>query len=121
MGQKMSLPFIDYLLAGGLASVASFSGWWLRGAIAARQESPSRTQQANEALARLHTLAADVAADVGRHNEQIIQINGELAGDESKDVTVVVERLVTLNEQMKQQLDDAEDRLQQQQVPKVKL
>lgn len=72
---------------------------------------------ARETLARLQELATRVAADVDEHSSRVQEINAELSAEEqiSEDVVLAaVERLIAANEQMQQQLNSAEEKLQAQ-------
>ena len=79
--------------------------------------SESQIEQAEVILARLHDLAAGVAADVGEHNSQVAAISDQLAAESGNDTAVVVNavsKLLAANSQMQQQLDSAQEQLRQQ-------
>jgi len=97
-------------------------GWWIRAVRAPsmsvyESESKQETQRAREALARLHELAARVAADVGEHSHRVEAINEELTSGDSQGteaVVSVVAKLVEANNSMQRQLASAEGKLQEQ-------
>ena len=74
-------------------------------------------QQAAETLARLQELASHIASHVGEHSSRVEEINKELSsaqGDETAAVVSAVAKLIEANQQMQQQLDTAEVKLQEQ-------
>lgn len=98
-----------------VASIAAV-GWRLRGAFAADVDSP-RQADARETLGKLRELAGRVAQQVDEHTHKVEEISDELAALDQpgeEDVLVSVSKLINVNEQMKQQLQAAEDRLQAQ-------
>lgn len=117
----MSIGFIDFLLSTLIAVLGVTTGWFWRKASrgTAPRESTSKSQmeQAEVILARLHDLAAGVAADVGEHNSQVKAISNQLTADGGNDTEVVVNavsQLLAANSQMQQQLDSAQEQLRQQ-------
>jgi diguanylate cyclase len=95
-------------------------GWWLRGA----ESSPARVSSAQEAsaptrevLERLRELTRHVASDVDKHKTLMGRITRELHAAPQSDPSAVLQavgRLIQSNEQMQQQLQSAEARLQHQ-------
>ena len=117
----MSIGFVDFLFSSSIAVLGVLTGWFWRKAsqIAVPVETSSKSQmdEAEAILARLHDLAAGVAADVGVHNSQVEAINDQLTADGGNDTTVVVNavsQLLAANSQMQQQLDSAQEQLRQQ-------
>ncbi len=114
----MSIALVDLSLSALIAVLGTLAGWfWRRAAQLSRSThtgSRSRIDQAEVILARLHDLAAGVAADVGEHSSQVEAINNQLTADDSNDAAVVVNavsQLLAANSQMQQQLDSAEEQL----------
>jgi diguanylate cyclase len=96
------------------ASVA-LVGWRLRGAF--NVNPPEPMVDPRETLGKLRELAGKVAQQVDEHSHKVEEISDELAAIEQpgeEDVLVSVNKLINVNEQMKQQLQAAEDRLQAQ-------
>ena len=65
----------------------------------------------------MQELATHIAAHVGAHSSRVEEINQELlaaGGRETEAVVSAVAKLIQANQQMQQQLDTAEDRLQEQ-------
>jgi len=121
----MTAVALDFLFAAFVAVVGLGAGWWLRGGLTRQQASSSqRSDQADahvahskEVLARLHELAAAMAADVDEHSTRVQEISDELnASDEreAEDVVAAVARIIQANERMQQQLTTAEERLHEQ-------
>lgn len=120
---------IEILYMGSAALAGIAFGWWLRGGSAsmATYDAPTAAQdtrqpadqidRAGEVLAQLQEVATRVASDVGEHSSRVQEINEELAASNSGQADVVVRavtRLLEANQKMQQQLESAEDRLQQQ-------
>lgn len=114
-----------FIAAGVLVGAAI--GWWVRGPSVIETSNDQNTDQDSEKespkldkveglMARLHQLTATVAADVGEHSAQVRQINDELNAStaDADGVVTIVDRLITLNERMSEQLKTAETRLQAQ-------
>ena len=103
------IAVVAFLLAGlGLV------GWRLRGAFSGVHEP---AVDPRETLGKLRELAGKVAQQVDEHSHKVEEISDELASLEKpgeEDVLVSVNKLINVNEQMKQQLQAAEDRLQAQ-------
>jgi diguanylate cyclase len=98
-----------------VASVATI-GRRLRAAWDATEDLLPPTE-ARETLGKLRELAGTVAQQVDEHTHKVEEINEELAALEQpgeEDVLVSVNKLISVNEQMKQQLQAAEERLQAQ-------
>lgn len=117
----MSIGFIDFLLSALIAVLGVTTGWFWRkasrGTVTGDSTSKSQMEQAEVILARLHDLAAGVAADVGEHNSQVEAISSQLTADGGDDTAVVVNavsQLLAANSQMQQQLDSAQELLRQQ-------
>jgi len=116
----MSVAVVDFLFFLFVASAGVFVGWWLRGNKSkALPASPADddAERAQEALARLHELAADVAHDVGEHSNRVQEISDELSAGAGQDADAVIDavaRLISTNEKMQHQLDSAEEKLQEQ-------
>lgn len=74
--------------------------------------------RAAELMARLAELATAMASEIGKHTGNIEAINAELAMVKEGDagaVVAAVTRILNANEQMQQELLEAENRLQEQQ------
>jgi diguanylate cyclase len=120
----MTAVALDFLFAAFVAVVGLGAGWWLRGGLTRQASSSPRSDQADahvahskEVLARLHELAAAMAADVDEHSTRVQEISDELnASDEreAEDVVTAVARIIQANERMQQQLTTAEERLHEQ-------
>ncbi len=122
----MSGLILNLLFVGVGTILGAAVGWWIRGTgqeTGGSQDTdpPSETEtpslsKVEGLMARLHQLTAAVAADVGQHNVQIQQINDELSSsDVDQDgVVAIVDKLITMNEHMSEQLQVAEGRLQAQ-------
>ncbi len=114
---------VDLAITFLVAAVALSVGWIAR-AVATRttaatneDDGPAEASRAREVLARLHELAARVAADVGQHNHRVAAINEELKsaeGAEPEIVVTAIAKLVQANGEMQQQLASAEGKLEQQ-------
>ena len=66
---------------------------------------------------RLQELASHIASNVSAHSSRVEEINKELSsaqGDETAAVVSAVAKLIEANQQMQQQLDTAEEKLQEQ-------
>lgn len=97
------------------ASLAAV-GLRLRGVFTADLDTPPQAD-ARETLGKLRELAGRVAQQVDEHSHKVEEISEELASLDQpgeEDVLVSVNKLINVNEQMKQQLQAAEDRLQAQ-------
>jgi diguanylate cyclase len=106
---------VAVVVVAGVASVAAV-GWRLRSAFLAAGDLPPR-EDARETLGKLRELAGRVAQQVDEHTHKVEEISDELAALDDpaeEDVLVSVSKLINVNEQMKQQLQAAEDRLQAQ-------
>ncbi len=115
----MSFVLIDVALSIVLVASGVLVGWWLRARPpAAPAEGESEQQRrAREVLGRLQDLATHIAAHVGAHSSRVEEINQQLRSAEGKETETVVSAVVKLieaNQQMQQQLDTAEERLQEQ-------
>ena len=117
----MSIGLVDFLFSSSIAVLGVLTGWfWRKAARASDSAGPSSKSQFKQAeaiLARLHDLAAGVAADVGEHNSQVEAINNQLTaegGDDAAAVVNAVSQLLAANSQMQQQLDSAQEQLRQQ-------
>jgi len=125
----MPVVWVDVIFAIVMATAGAFAGAWLRGrgAVSAgtqpgNGETQTRpeddgTEYAREVLARLHQLAASVAANVGEHNSRVEEINEELNSNdvrETEDVVAAVAKLIEANSTMQEQLGQAEEKLQEQ-------
>lgn len=118
---SMSIGLVDFLLSSSIAILGVLTGWfWRKAARLADSGNSAAKQQMEQAeviLARLHDLAAGVAADVGEHNSQVEAINHQLSaegGDDAAVVVTAVSQLLAANSQMQQQLDSAQEQLRQQ-------
>jgi diguanylate cyclase len=115
----MLFNFIVIIFAGA-AGVAV--GWWVRsGRWKPEKGDPDKTQpstrRAREALTRLQDLAVHVATEVGEHSTRVQEINEELAtggGEEAESVLEAVAKIIDANKRMQQELQAAEQRLQEQ-------
>lgn len=122
------------------AAIGAVAGWCIRGANPGSKSEPTpepksevptptseqdQTPPAEEQadfdavevmMAQLQQMTANVAADVGEHNSKVREINDELtaATAEGTNVLSVVEKLVKANEEMQNQLQQAESRLNEQ-------
>lgn len=114
----MPVILVDLAFAGVMAAVGAAWGWWLRGCGGSNgNQAAEEKRYAREALGRLHDLAARVAADVGEHSSRVEEINEELTATGLPDAEAVlsaVDKLVEANSQMHEQLESAEERLQEQ-------
>jgi len=116
----MAAVLINLVLVVAIAAAGAAVGWWLRGGSGRppSQNGAEELQHAREVLARLHELAASVAADVGEHSSRVEQINEELTAAEAGEAEAVVsaiDKLIQANGRMQQQLASAEERLEEQQ------
>ncbi|HUT09745.1 MAG TPA: GGDEF domain-containing protein [Thermoguttaceae bacterium] len=125
----MPVIWVDLIFAIVMATAGAIAGAWLRGRgtvcagvqprggeTEARPEG-DETEYAREVLARLHQLAASVAANVGEHNSRVEEINEELNSNEfqeTEDVVAAVAKLIEANNTMQEQLGHAEEKLQEQ-------
>lgn len=106
---------IAVVIAAG-AGIA-FAGYRVRSLLAAAEQSAAPQVAARETLGKIRELAGKVAQQVDEHSLRVEEISDELASLEKpgeEDVLVSVSKLINVNEQMKQQLQAAEDRLQAQ-------
>ena len=102
---------IASLLTGGLI------GWWLRSGIASGERKRGETLLTGGILQRLHSIAENVATNLGEHQERMKIIHDRLSsaqGNLPEDVLMVVQDLLACNEDMQRELRSAEDRLQHQ-------
>ncbi|QDU28205.1 Response regulator PleD [Anatilimnocola aggregata] len=100
-----------------LVSALAFTGWRLRAAFAIHEEEAGTQQAAKETLGKLRELAGRVAQQVDEHSHKVEEISDELASldkPDEQDVLLTVNKLIDVNEHMKQQLQAAEDRLKSQ-------
>ncbi|WP_425613814.1 GGDEF domain-containing protein [Anatilimnocola sp. NA78] len=105
------------VVALALVSALAFTGWRLRAAFVIHEEEAGTQQAAKETLGKLRELAGRVAQQVDEHSHKVEEISDELASldkPDEADVLVTVNKLIDVNEQMKAQLQAAEDRLQAQ-------
>ncbi len=95
-------------------------GWWLRGSdprylrIRTQAADAARTR---EVLDRLRELTHNVASDVDKHKAMMGRISDELTATEEQQPTAVlqvVNKLIQSNERMQQQLNSAEEKLEDQ-------
>jgi diguanylate cyclase len=109
----LTLPVAAF--AGSLGVVA---GWWWRGKALAERDKPEVGEgHSQEVLVRLHELAARVAADVDEHSSRVHEITKQLSAAKSRESTEVVSaiaKLIDANARMQQQLELAEDKLNEQ-------
>ena len=110
---------IDIAFAVTMAIAGALAGWWLRGspALPKPPHGEEELHRAREVLARLHEVAAKVAADVGDHSSRVEEINEELSASKDRDTDAVVgavAKLVEANNVMQQRLASAEVKLQEQ-------
>lgn len=117
----MSIGFVDFIFSALVALLGVLTGWAChkatRRGTGRREASTAPLEQAEGILAKLHDLAAGVAADVGEHNSQVEAINCRLNSEGGDDAEVVVDavgKLLAANSQMQQQLDSAEEQLRRQ-------
>ena len=111
---SINVVFAIIMAASGLAA-----GWWLRSrpAVVRADGESARERHAREALVRLQELATHIAGHVGEHSSRVEKINQELisaGGQETETVVSAVAKLIDANQQMQQQLDTAEQRLEEQ-------
>lgn len=95
----------------------AFAGYRVRSLLAAAEQSAAPQAAARETLGKIRELAGKVAHQVEEHSHRVEEISDELASLDKpgeEDVLVSVSKLINVNEQMKQQLQAAEDRLQAQ-------
>lgn len=98
-------------------SGASSAGVSVASAIGQVEEATTQaTNNALSALEKLHTLADSVRADVGQHNDQVQEINRELASGGSTEAVMEASlaKLLEANANLKEQLDSAEQKLETQ-------
>lgn len=101
-----------------MVSVGFISGWMLNRMCG--HDTSADTERAQQALAKLRELAFSVAADVGEHTRNVMEISSELStakeGNGAIDELVLssVASIIKNNEQLQGQLASAESRLQQQ-------
>jgi diguanylate cyclase len=118
-GSTLIWTVISFGMAALELALGAAIGWWLRGRKPFDPETSPEVQQARAALAKLHDLAASVAADVGQHTTQVQAISDELTsieGDSDLESAVVgtVAKILQANNQLAQQLATAEVKLQEQ-------
>lgn len=110
--------WLDLLFALMMVSVGFVSGWMLNRMH--RGDASSETEHAQQALAKLRELAFSVAADVGEHTRNVMEISSELStakegnGEIDDLVLSSVANIIKNNERLQGQLASAESRLQQQ-------
>lgn len=95
----------------------AFAGYRVRSLLAEAEQRAAPQAAAHETLGKLRELAGKVAHQVEEHTHRVEEISDELAALDKpgeEDVLVSVSKLINVNEQMKQQLQAAEDRLQAQ-------
>lgn len=100
-----------------LVTALAVTGWRLRSAFSLVEVETNSQQTAKETLGKLRELAGRVAQQVDEHSLKVEEISDELASIDQpgeQDVLLSVNKLIDVNEQMKQQLQAAEDRLQAQ-------
>jgi diguanylate cyclase len=93
------------------------AAWRLRGVFETAKEEAAAHQGAKETLGKIRELAGRVAQHVDEHTHKVEEISEELAKIEEpaeQDVLCSVNKLLDVNEEMKQKLQAAEDRLQAQ-------
>ncbi|MEE8452768.1 MAG: diguanylate cyclase [Thermoguttaceae bacterium] len=115
----MSVVTIDIAFGLLLAAVGAGAGWFLRNRDLSRHHpsGESEARFAREVLIRLQNVAADVAAGVGEHTSRVEEISEELTAsgnDETEVVVHAVDNLLKANAQMQEQLESADERLQDQ-------
>ena len=118
----MLLDVLGLLVIVIVAAVAFGAGVWFANMRAAatppQNEESDDVRRARDALTRIHDVASRVAADVDEHSTRVREINDELGASErgQADVVTAITKLIASNEQMQQQLDSAEEKLQQQAI-----
>jgi len=115
----MSVVAIDIAFGLLMVTVGAVAGWFLRNRDACRCEpsDESETRFAREVLARLQTVAADVAAGVGEHTNRVEEISEELTasgGNQTEAAVHAVDNLLKANLQMQEQLESADEKLHEQ-------
>ena len=115
----MSVVAIDIAFALLMTTIGAAAVWFLlkRGASTQVAHDENETGFAREVLARLQDLAVDVAAGVGEHTSRVEEINEELTatGEPStENVVTAVDSLLKANVRMQQQLESADEKLQEQ-------
>ena len=131
----MLLTYIDLLYAFALVLLGAAAASWLwyahvfrRAAVVSHDNAPpaedasvrpqeSPVQAVLDAAVRLHELTAQVAFDVGEHNDRVQEINDDLTSSKSRDATKVLEVMVNLveaNLQMRKKLTSTEQKLHEQ-------
>src|SRR5208283_956672 len=131
----MLLTFIELLYAFALVLLGAAAASWLwyahvfrRAAVDSHGNGPpaadapvrpneSPVQAALDVAVRLHDLTAQVAFDVGEHNNRVQEINDDLTSSKSHDATKVLEVMVNLvqaNLHMQQKLTSTEQKLHEQ-------
>jgi diguanylate cyclase len=115
--------FFDFVLIVFAGVVGVAAGWWVRSGQLKSQAPPppngtaEDTRRAREALNRLQELAVHVATEVGEHSTRVREINDELTtgnGEDAERVVEAVAKIINANRQMQQELQSAEERLQEQ-------
>jgi diguanylate cyclase (GGDEF)-like protein len=111
---------LEVLLVCTAIFVGLGCGWWLRGndpryvRIRTQAADSARTR---EVVQRLRELTRNVASDVDKHKALMGRISEELhASDEQQPAAVLkaVDKLIQFNERMQQQLNSAEEKLEDQ-------
>jgi diguanylate cyclase len=110
---------IDIAFATIVATAGIAGGWFLRGGNIRRElaRSEAERQVNREVLGRLYEVAGHVAQNVHEHSLRVEEIHDRLppTGEvESTQVVSAVTQLIEANQQMKDQLDAAQEKLQQQ-------
>lgn len=80
------------------------------------QASAQAADDALFALDKLHSLASSVREDVGQHNDQVLEINRELAGGQADEaaMSASLAKLLEANATLQEQLESAEQKLESQ-------
>jgi diguanylate cyclase len=93
----------------GLAAVSTQDGW----VKSVKAETETVTKPATDFLLAVQRVTQDVAANVGAHSKQVHAISTELQ-ESGCDVTALIARLISANDSMEKQLEDAESRMKDQ-------
>lgn len=115
---------LEFVFATITALCGLAGGWYIRGSFLRRSDDEAKPNAANvalkksrEALTKLQETAVNMAADVGRHNTRVQEINAELTSLDSQrpeDVGAAVAKVLEANERMQQLLVKAEEKLHEQ-------
>ncbi len=108
---------LDLLLLLASLFAGGFIGWWLRGGVTSAARRGGDTMLTGGIVQRLHSIAENVATNLGEHQERMRRIHDRLSstrGSVPEDVLMVVQELLECNEEMQRELQSAEDRLQHQ-------